>query len=254
MDSLTIQEAETNLATVDEMPEHLQLVAYSKEQMQSAQKQLAEWFSRKLSEAEQQIKEASDAKTSALAGNFNTAPFHRLWQRAKKLAEFYEKALAAVEAGYVVMPDLPVDVFAVRTLRRIPLRKESNWARENREQSSEAPAIGEGRYVDSVPVEHQYRYDDNDPKTGEVVKKMAYFAAEFSESIDFPLSIAKPVIMDRVAEAMQMKIFDEIGVLPNRKEKKKDPIVAGIIRRPGDKYNQRRLMFLLAWYIDTKVL
>lgn len=255
MNDLATQEQSADLTTTDEMPEHLQLVAYSKEQMQAAQVQLVAWFTRKLTEAQQQRNEASDAKTSALAGGFNTAPFHRMWERASKMCEFYEKAVDAVQAGYVIMPDLPVDVFAVRTKRRIPLKGETPYQSDSIEQHSEAPASGEGHYVDSLPVIYRRTYPETDPKTGEKRKKFMYFAKEFAEKIDFPLSIAKPVIMDRVAEAMQMKIFDEIGVLPNRREKKKDPIVVGIIKRPGgDKYNKRRLMFLLAWYVDTKVL
>lgn len=244
----------SNVVVADE-PMELQLVAHSREQMAAAQTKLIDWAQRKIDEQKLESEEASKAKTVALAAGFDTGPFHRSHLKAVRLIDFYEKLKAAFSAGYVLIPDFPVDVFAIRTNKRYPAAQESRYRNDTRNQSSEGPSLGEGEYVDSDPTicKGSTYHEENHKK--ELVPVQFWKADEFKDVIDFPMSIAKAAVMDDVACAMQQKIFDEIGVLPNRRQIKKDPIVVGIIRDPrSSTYNKRRVMFLLAWYLDTRTL
>lgn len=254
-ESTAVSVPEQSVVVADE-PMELQLIAHSREQMASVQTKLVAWAEKKLNDAKSQMDEASQAKTVALASGFNADPFTRSYQRSYRLYSFYDKIKAAIEAGYVIIPDFPVDVFAIRTTKSRPKPMETKWRGETRAQSSESPSRGEGVYVDSDPTECHSRTEYiTDQKTKEVNPQNYWRADEFRDVIDFPLSIAKAEIMDDVACAMQHKIFDEIGVLPERRTQKRDPIVTGIIRDPrSSKYNDRRVMFLLAWYLDTRTL
>lgn len=245
----------SNVIVADEPPE-LQLIAHSREQMAAAQTKLISWAQKKSDEYKAEAADASNAAVIALAAGFATAPFHRTHRKAMRLGQYYDKIKAALEAGYVLIPEFPVDVFAVRTKKKLPEPMTSRYRNDTRPQSSEGPPIGDGRYVDSDPViGHAFNERITDEKT-KAVSTISYWRAdEFKDVIDFPMSVAKAEIMDDVACAMQHKIFDEIGVLPNRRIVKKDPIVVGIIRDPRSAtYSKKRLMFLIAWYLDTRTI
>ena len=244
-----------NVELCDE-PRELQLIAYSRDQMALAQTKLVGWAQRKIAEYQEQVQNASLAKTAALAGNFNTAPFQKMLTRAATMVEFYEKVEAALAAGYTIIPDLPVDVFSIRTMKSRPKPMASKWSNDTRAQTSESPPIGHGDYVDSDPLSAHTRTEYiEDSKTKDLNPQRIFAAVEFRDVIDFPMSMAKAEIMEEVDAAMQHKVFDEIGVLPNRRIQKKDPVVVGIIKDPrSSAYSKRRLMFLIAWYLDTATL
>jgi len=138
------------------------------------------------------------------------------------------------------VPNMPVDVFAIRTSKHHP------WA--DKPQSSESPDVGEGRYVDSEPTVH--RQVEEKDSSGNVLSRSHTFATGFEE-VDFPISVARPLVMSATVEAMALKCFDEIGVLPARRGKG-DPIVLGIVKEKGR--DGRRISFLIAWYVDTRDL
>lgn len=237
-----------DVAIRDDLPER-QLVAFNRAQMQEAQTQLVEWAQRKRTQAEQDRDDASAAKTSALAAGFDTTGLNRMLRTATKRVEFFEKMQAAAAAGYAIIPDLPVDVFAVRTNRQRPLPKTSKFAWDPHEQTSEAPPAGQGEYHDALPTVSQKPDEDVDH-----VKRLEYFYfATDWQAVDFPMIVAKPQIIERVNSAMSRKFFDEIGVLPGRAAQKGDPVVVGIIKNPVARgVRNNRVMFLIAWYVDTR--
>ena len=174
---------------------------------------------------------------------------------ALKRVEFYEKCKLASEAGYCIIPNMPAELFAVRTKKRTPKRDESRWEGNIDGLRSESPEAEEGRYVDALPFINDRQVPDGvDEKTGKTKYRTEYYASSFDDEVEFPISIAKPEIMTATSQAMAMNVFDEIAVMPGR-QKKGDPFVLGIIRHPiRDKWNDQRVTFLLAWYVDTSVL
>lgn len=231
----------------------LQLIASNSEQMIECQQQMQHWFAAKEREARIEMADASSAIPLATSAGFRSGPFERQLKRAGRRAEFYEKARLAVAAGYTIIPAFPVDVFAIRTKRQNPLRGESGKWNDSHEQRSESPAAGEGEYKDSIPVVSQRKTKAVDSE-GNQITKYRHFATEFEDVIDFPMSLAKAEIMESAQVAMALKVFDEIGVLPERSEKKKDPLLVGIIKDHRRPNGARDLMFLIAWYMDTRTL
>ena len=75
-----------------------------------------------------------------------------------------------------------------------------------------------------------------------------YWAKEFKD-IDFPFKLAKPQIMEATAAAMALKVFDQIGCLPQFRAP--DPIICGQILKPKDR---QPVTFFIAWWLDTKTL
>ena len=65
----------------------------------------------------------------------------------------------------------------------------------------------------------------------------------------FPVRFARPELLEVTSEAMALKVFDEIGVLPRRRGR--DPVIVGRIIEPKTK---SRVSFLIGWYVNTAEL
>jgi hypothetical protein len=105
--------------------------------------------------------------------------------------------------------------------------------------------VGEGRYVADNILGDGTEYTEK--KDGKDIIKWSAWATDFMD-VAFPLQAAKPELMNATAQAMALKIFDEIGVAPNRRGK--DPLILGVINGP----QFRKQYFLIAWYLDTRAL
>lgn len=248
-----VQSGTAAMTTVEDVSENLQLVASHPEEMQIAQARLAEWFRQKIDIIKRDVSDAEDNLGIATKAGWKATTFERQKRVSRKRQQFYEKCLAAVEAGYAIVPNFPVDVFAIRTSKRKPKGDETTWRDTQFVQQAQELSQGEGRYVDPLPVVWQRTRDETDKKTGLVEQKKYYFPNEFDEEIEFPISIAKPVVMEATHRAMSEKIFDEIGCLPTRRTRKGDPIVTGAVLM-RDSYTEKRVTFLIAWWIDTRQL
>jgi hypothetical protein len=248
---MTADVAVQDAPVADDVTGDLQLIAMNPADMQVAQGSLVKWFESKIAILKRDVSDLETNLQIAADHGWKTETFDRQLRHATGRVEFYEKCKAAAEAGYCIVPNFPVDVFAIRTNRRIPRKEESDYRWGEKKQSSEAPAMGEGHYTDSLPVIHQRTGPGReiDKSTGKPKEITTYFAHHFQE-IDFPISVARPAIMSETSRAMALKCFDELGVLPSRRGKG-DPIVVGIVKHKG---SAKRTMFLVAWYIDTKDL
>lgn len=251
---LATQEGSTGTVNVaPPEPTPLQLVAVNQAEMKEAQRGLCDWFFQRLELARRDQQDAEENHKTAKEARFTTASFWRQVSRARKITRFYEKCLAAVEAGYLIVPDMDVDVFAIRTAMDQPKRRtqtnSKRWYLDTFLAVSESPALGEGGYVaDELPrkiTEHTRENEEGEEET--------FYKSEMTEyaGVDFPLALATPVVMNATQEAMAKKIFDQIGGLPHRRTKGRDPIVVGRILRPD---STRHLSFLIAWWIDTREL
>jgi len=217
-------------------------------EMNLAQKGLIAWMDRKVAGLKAELAEAEENLTTAKRMKVRTEGWRRVITRSKNRITYYEKARAALDEGYCIIPDLPVQLIAIRTTRKKPPKR---WHQGGHWQVPEAKALtlpeGEGRYVDSSVevVEREVAVKDKDYTQTESQ------AVEFLD-VDFPFKVVKPQILLGLEAAMKRKLFDEIGVLPAT-QRGADPILVGRIKQK-EGYNERVMTFLIAWWIDTSDL
>jgi hypothetical protein len=225
------------------------VVALTPADMVPAQHELIAWCARKLVALRDEVDELQLHHTLAIENGWRTSVVESSLSRARRRIEYYEKIARALEAGYLLVPNMPVDVLAIRVDRRKPVRKTtgSEWS-AGRVRVESLPA-GAGRYVDEEAFTRSFQLTEQNYK-GEPVKVTKYQPAEFDE-VDFPVALTKPVVLERVAQAMALRVFDTIGLVQNG-GRKGDPIYVGQIMDP--RRGDRRATFFLAWWVDTRAL
>jgi hypothetical protein len=239
------------------------LMATNPYMMGKAQSRLIDWAKRKLAELHVELKDHQGNLAIAVKRKIRTEAYKRYIVTTTKKIEFQEKVLAALEAGFCIVPDMDVELFAVRTTRRKPQRKIQTNRREEGNQwpshpdipdvHTNSPPKGEGQFVDVRPFRREDSTAYTDSKTGKAMIRQDVWASKFDPLIDFPFKLAKPAILDQTTKAMALKIFDEIGVLPKSRIQP-DPVIVGRITRRVNSFTQQRFNFLIAWFLDTKDL
>lgn len=226
------------------------LVALSPSDMPAAQTALVAWCDRKIEQVQGIV---ADLKHNfAIATKNRWSPRHTLAKaitREEQRIAFYGKIKAAVEAGYLIIPNFPVDAFAVRVREGSkPRWMQGEW-RTNRLVDAQPQALpaGEGHYVDDQKVVEDHSHTDPNGKAHRHLTTNAY-----DEDIDFPLVDVKPVILQAAERAMALRIFDSIGVV--RERKKEDPILVGTVYDHSGRDKQKRVTFFLAWWLDLESL
>lgn len=245
-------EDETNTTTPDTPPEQdLTLVALTPADLAPAQASLVAWCDRKIA--------AMEAERADLAANLELATAHG-WKHASVVATlnrthkrvlYYQKMKAAVEAGYLIVPNFPIDVFAVR-VQRAKQPEQSDSYEYNRAYQTARPELlpaGAGRYVDErlqiTDNSHERRLADG--KTEHVSR----FTSGDYDDIDFPVTLVKPAVLQATQRAMALKVFDEMGTVENS-SRRGDPIVVGRLIDPRS--HGRCTTFFVAWWLDTASL
>lgn len=251
-----ISQSENQLALPPEAAD-LMVVAERPDQMRAAQEKTISWVKRLMTLALEEKISAEANLESARRHKWRLEGFKRHVAEAQRKAEFYEKLQAALEAGYVIVPNFPVDVFAIRTTKVNPVRGDthSNWVEHK--QKSNRPPLGEGAYVDSRPTVHDESWTEKNDQ-GKDITKHTFWADTFLP-VDFPLKLVSPQIMDATARAMALKAFDEFGVLPNRRAvrrggKNADPMVVGQVVYKAGSPTEKRVTFLVAWWLNESDL
>ena len=251
------------LTSVPDVTSDLQLVAVDAEQMKVAQQRMALWFAGKEEISRRDHVELRTCVEQGKAAGLNVSTLTRQARVALKRAEFYEKCKLACEAGYCLVPNMPASTFAIRTLdsgvrhaerqtSTSPYRKRPGTTRD---YADNLPA-GEGDYFDTFPRQSHGSFERIDPRTGK--PETVYFTdPDGLQEVQFPLAVAKPAVMAETVRAMQLKVFDELQILPGRNTRKGDPLVLGTIAVPSPSrkpWDETRVTFLIAWYIDTRTL
>lgn len=240
---------------------NLSLVALTPSDVPAQQAQLVGWCDRTLKELHQDLSDCDDNMRIAMEHAWATANLERAYQKLKRRITYIEKIKAASEHGYLIVPNFDVEVMAVRV--RTDRQQHAEGADSATSYTPSAPnlppvradllAVGDGMYVDDALARTKTRWHTPDGKGGSekhvLVKSTGY------DTVDFPVVMVKPLVMDATALAMSRKIFDRIGVVTGRKE---DPIVVGQIidpRQPGSKWGRPKVVsFFIAWWFDTRVL
>jgi len=242
------------------------VVAETREEMADAQRSLVGWIQPKIAQMAQDVAEAQANVDLATTRKWSTVAFKKALVRAQGRLTYYQKIGAALEAGYVIMPDLPGVTIAVRTSQSRPrqTRYESRWSRRELPTAlSDGSVVGEGKYVDPNMKFHRWDKTDKDERGNDRTTHIAK-AHSFDSEFEFPVALVKPQVLDATNKAMLLKIFDEIGIigagsarpgqkLEATKQLHGDPILLGrVVRYEGRE--RITCAFLITWWLDTKTI
>lgn len=246
--------------TITELPltQEMVVVARTPQELVKAQAHLVGWVDDKIIETERTLQDLETNIEVASKNRWRTSTLKTQRLRAQKETIFYKKVKAALEAGYYLIPNFPIDVFAIRTEKKRPRKNESTtslWRVDV--QRTESPPLGKGRFVDaSAEVETETWTEPN--KEGKQVEKHRHRSVAF-QNVSFPFVLARPEVMNATATALAQKLFDEIGMLPgrpgnvNRISSRGDPMIIGrVITRRGNQ--EKSISFLISWFVDTRDL
>lgn len=225
------------------------VTAFEPNDMPRCQEALRHWARNKVLTLDSDVTELQQALDHAKAKKWKVSTFQRHLGIARKRAEFYRKIMCALEAGYVIVPNFPVQAFAIRTKKGTPAAMwvEARYKADCKQQTDCLP-IEEGEYQNPFPVVGSHALKGDDGKPSGVHRQ---WPTGWDE-MDFPLSMAKGEIMEATDRAMALKIFDDIGILP--KARKEDPIIVGQVHLRGAYGFAKTVTFMVAWHLDTRVL
>lgn len=234
------------------MSDDLIVFARNRQEMQAAQVTTVAWAEKKLSETSAQLVEAEQNIEAARVGGLKIDGFRSAASVVRNKLKFYEKMKAALEAGYVIVPNFPIDVFAIRTARDYPVgayveNSSSGWDNTDlSKQGTDRPALGDGEYHSDRAVVRQETHTRVKDDKGQGLTRYNRWLDGFQE-VDFPIKMVQPTIISETSRALSLKIFDEIGILPERRQKS-DPMVVGqIIYKRG--WQEKRVSFLITWWL-----
>lgn len=228
--------------------EKLQLQAVNGQQMVDAHSQMRDWILAKIATLQRDLMEEMDAREIARRNKWATKRHDRKIKEYGKRILFFQKIDAALEAGFVIVPNFGMDIFAIRTDRDRPARNEvngSSWGVSA--QSARVLPVGEGEYRNPQTDVDTDEYRSAD---GKEISRKSYAVGGWA-AVDFPFALAKPALMDRTAEAMALKCFDEIGVVHDSGVVKGDPYIIGRIKNPGKRPS---ISFFIGWFFDPSAL
>jgi hypothetical protein len=226
----------------------LHLVAETPAEMSQCHESLIAWCRAKVAACMAESIELQQAFEHAVAKKWKYSVLKRHAEMAKKRVIYYEKILVALENGYCIVPNFPVEMFAIRTKTKTPKGEMTtqHWA-AFQQKSKELPQ-GEGAYKNPFPVVLQGQFPaPPHPNAPNVKQEVTKVWPSAWDDLEFPITMAKPEIMQMVDRAMALKVFDELGVLPrNRKE---DPLIVGRMH-----CGNKLVTFIVAWHINTRDL
>jgi hypothetical protein len=102
--------------------QNIELSATSPDEIGHAQQALIHWAKAKVAEMKSEHGELLRAYQTAVDHKWGASALKRQAAKGEKRIEFYSKMLAALEHGFVIIPNFPVTVFAIRTDKAKPLR------------------------------------------------------------------------------------------------------------------------------------
>lgn len=234
---------------------NLALTALVPTDMQGCQTALIAWCKNKLARMEEEAKELSDAYEHAKARKWKSEPIRKHAKMAARRVVFYDKMLHALQNGFVIIPNFPVSMFATRKEEGAKLtgcyRVRAGQMIPDFVQGPDELPAGEGEYKNPQPIVTQ---SQPFKVTGDNIYEYVHAYPASWDEMEFPITMAKPEIMQATDRAMALKVFDEIGILPAETKAqaraKGDPIIVGRLHDPRG----RVVTFMLAWHLDTRQL
>jgi len=235
----------------------LEVSATTPLEMSQAQDSLIAWCGQKIEAMKREATELAENLAIAIKNKWKTDILRRHSALAAKRVTFYEKIKAALEAGYCIVPNFPITLFAIRTDREKPLKKVWYGTYPSGGNFAQEPNLlpaGEGEYKDPTPFV-QTASEDIKLDSGKVSTSYQKWATRFDDEITFPIQMAKPAIMEATSRAMQLKVFDQLGILLPQATKA-DPLIVGEILdpRPVGWGRRKRICFIIAWHLNVRDL
>jgi hypothetical protein len=245
-DELTEDNVTTNALPTAADRGNQAIVALTPADMAPAQTEVLAWCDRKIASVRAELADLEANLELATEHGWKHQSVAASLARTRKRIRYYEKIQAAVAAGYLIVPNFPINIFAVRVQRSKQPEQTDTYAYKT--AKAELLPAGEGRYVDEQLFTTDESYDRKlaDGKTERV---SLYRSGDYDE-VDFPVVMVKPVILAATGRAMALKIFDEMGLVQNSGGR--DPIVVGRLLDPRG--NNRCVTFFVAWWLDTASL
>lgn len=241
-------EKATTIATVPSETDVSTLIALTPSDMMPAQTELLAWCDRKMVAVRAEMTDLEHNLAIAAGAGFKLQGVQASINRTVKRIIYYEKLKVAIEAGYVIVPNFPVDLFAVRVRRAKQPEKAGEYESNVNVAKPELLPAGEGRYVDEKLFTTEEKYEGKNYKD-EPITKTRYHSSDY-DVVDFPVTVVKPAIMEATQRAMALRLFDQMGIVRN--ESGRDPIVVGQLLDPRG--NGRRVTFFVAWWLDLATL
>lgn len=237
----------------------LVVIADNPTEMVDAQHATIGAVSAKLTRAEHDLADANETLKHLTDANMATTAAERIVKRAESRVQFLAKAKQALEAGYVIVPEMPCDVVAIRVKRR-PKKQHttSTWGTPSIDtEAAPGLAAGEGQYADPLPATQLATFDVKDKEGKDVTRTHRTTTGEWDTDIALPAEFLRPTVVQRTGRMMMRKIFDEVAVVGastvyrHGRAMKADPMVIGSVI---DTANKRKLWFLIAWFLDTSTI
>jgi hypothetical protein len=230
----------------------LVVIARNPAEMQVAQQQLCSWAANQVDKSLAELREAEDGVAQAKKSKWRTTGFVTNLRYARERFNYYTKVKAALDAGYVIVPNFDLDIFAIRTTKFRPKNEETSgrWGKPHPsefENHSDRPQLGDGEYVDPWP---QLTHTVETVGEGDKARKENRAIAGDWRDVDFPYKLAKPQVLDSTSKAMARMIFDKIGVTPHRRARNQDPMIVGQITCKGRPSQEKDISFLITWWVD----
>lgn len=241
------------------VPKEIELTAEQPQEMEACQRSLIDWCKNKMLSVAADCAELQEAYEHVLKNRWKSSTLKRHVEKAKHTLNYYTKMCGALEAGYVLVPNMPGALFAVRTDKVCPSKTwHYSYYEAETAKSVTALEIGEGEYVAARNDVEEYKHTHEGK-----VSFTRYKATDFGE-LEFPFSLSKPRIMEATSRAMALRLFDEFMILPadaaptggpTKTVTREDPIVLGIVAmRRGGVYTEKKVSFMVAWHINTRDL
>lgn len=269
---------------VHDAPPDPHLIALSPAEMQAARGDLKIHLEQKLSTIEREIVQANAALNEARRNGWATGTLIAARNRLVDDETYYNKILAAVEAGHAMIPEFPIEVFAVRRHQDDKYKSQTftnaingkdTWLSHPIEADC-APA-GAGEYRNPEPETYDWVRENKTPGAQERNEPRWYTEVTRTGNpaapIMFPHMTARAPIMKATAAAMKDKVFDQVGVcLPVQKAAKGrvirpqprrrqmnaavgDPLVIGqVLRKSEGGGKQKCVSFIIAWHLNLDEL
>jgi hypothetical protein len=223
------------------------LIALTPADLPDTQRNLAGWCVRKKRALQIELKELQESEALAKKRKWSMSGWAKQIKRTVERITFYDKVKLATEAGFLVVPSFPINVFAVRIGKKAKLirdTKTSTWSVPVLPDQP-APLDAEAtRYVSPQP--EQENWTDTNAKN-QIVQ---YFRAAGVKDMEFPAMLAEPQLILATKRAISLNVFDEIGMVGGHV----DPIVVGTILRPGHWGVYERMNFFIGWWLAWEEL
>ncbi len=233
------------------------LVALSPGDMPAAQQQIRQWCQTRIVQLGSDLRDFRQNLRQARQMHWRRSSWQRLISRTKAKMLYYTKIKVAVEAGYLVIPNFPAEIMAVRVDKTAPGWKSGSYPTQINEAKPDLNLPpGEGRYVDEMLPTYDSSYKETLPDGKQRAISRATRTNRYTETPDFPMTLVKPIVLEATQRAMALNVFDRIGLAHggsnmSKARRRSDPLVVGQILNPGDRYHQKRVTFFVAWWINV---